>query len=327
MVKFLIVRFSSIGDIILTTPVIRGIKMQVQEAEVHFLTKKNYEPIISSNPYLDKIYTLENNFRSLIKELKKEKYDYIIDLHRNIRTARLKLFLSSVSFSFNKLNIRKWLLVNFKIDKLPNIHIVDRYLKTVELFAVEQDNKGLDYNIPPVEEVNTNSNFGCLPNEYIVIVVGGGHQTKQIPEEQLVEIINNLTIKMVLIGGSEDIRKAENIVSQVKDNSKVINRAGKLSINQSASVIRQSRLVLTPDTGMMHIAAAFQKKIFSVWGNTVPKFGMYPYLPDKDSKIFEVKQLSCRPCSKIGYKTCPKKHFNCMNQQDFKGIIEKIELI
>jgi ADP-heptose:LPS heptosyltransferase len=327
MVKYLIVRFSSIGDIILTTPVIRGIKVQVEEAEVHFLTKKSYLPILSSNPYLDKIFTLDNNFRSLMKELKKEKYDYIIDLHRNIRSARLKFFLKTVSFSFNKLNILKWKLVNFKVNKLPDVHIVDRYLKTVELFSVEKDDKGLDYFVPRGEEINTSSTFACQPNEYIVIVVGGGHETKQIPKEQLVEIINNLTIKIILIGGSEDIRKAEFILSHVKDDSKVINQVGKLSINQSASIIMQSKLVLTPDTGMMHIAAAFQKRIFSVWGNTIPSFGMYPYRPGKGSEIFEVKELSCRPCSKIGYKTCPKKHFDCMNQQDFQGIIEKIKRI
>ena len=327
MVKFLIVRFSSIGDIILTTPVIRGIKMQVDEAEVHYLTKKNYKSILSANPYLDKIYTLDNNYRSLMKELKKEKYDYIIDLHRNIRTARLRLFLSSISFSFNKLNIYKWLLVNFKVNKLPDVHIVERYLKTVKLFSVEHDNEGLDFFIPPGEEINTLSLFGCEPDEYIVIVVGGGHSTKQIPKERLAEIINNLTIKIILVGGSEDIGKAEHIISLVGENSKVINQVGKFSINQSASVIRQSRMVLTPDTGMMHIAAAFKKKIFSVWGNTVPLFGMYPYMPGEDSELFEVKELSCRPCSKIGYKACPKKHFNCMNQQDFSSIIKKIQMI
>lgn len=327
MVKFLIVRFSSIGDIILTTPVIRGLKLQIEEAEIHYLTKKRYEGVLSSNPYLDKMYILDNNFRSIMRILKKEKYDYIIDLHRNIRTARLKFSLASISFSFNKLNKLKWLLVNFKINKLPNVHIVDRYLETVKLFSVENDKKGLDYFIPPGDEVNTETLFGCKPGEYLVIVVGGGHNTKQIPEESLIKIINDLQINCILIGGSEDSEKAGNVLEGINENAKVINQVGKLSINQSASVIQQSRLILTPDTGMMHIASAFQKKILSVWGNTVPSFGMYPYLPGKDSELFEVKELSCRPCSKIGFKTCPKKHFNCMNKQDIDRIIKKIEMI
>jgi ADP-heptose:LPS heptosyltransferase len=326
MVKFLIVRFSSIGDIVLTTPVVRGIKMQVEDAEVHYVTKIAYKSIVSSNQYVDKVYTLDNNYRNLLKELKEEKYDYIIDLHRNLRTKRLKLYLSALSFSFNKLNLRKWLLVNFKINKLPNEHIVDRYLKTVKLFSVKNDNKGLDFFIPPDEEIDTKRTLGYNPEEYIVIVVGGGHATKQIPIERLVEIINKLSVQKVLIGGREDIEKAEQILSLINADSKVTNQVGKLSINQSASIIRQSKLVLTPDTGMMHIAAAFRKKVISVWGNTIPQFGMYPYFPGNDSQIFEVKGLSCRPCSKIGFKKCPKKHFNCMMQQDFKKIIARIEM-
>lgn len=327
MVKFLIVRFSSIGDIILTTPVIRGIKTQVEDSEVHYLTKKSYQSLLTSNPYLDKILILDKNYRSLMRELKKEKYDYIIDLHRNIRTARLKLFLSSMSFSFKKLNLLKWLLVNFKINKLPDIHIVDRYLNTVRLFSVENDSKGLDFFIPPSEEINTKTILGVLPNEYIVVVVGGGHFTKQIPKEQLVEIINKLQASIILIGGAEDISKADYIVSQVLNKTKVINHAGNFSVNQSASIIRQSKLIITPDTGMMHIAAAFNKTVFSVWGNTISQFGMYPYYPGKDSEIFETKGLACRPCSKIGYKACPKKHFNCMRQQDFERLLKKIEMI
>jgi ADP-heptose:LPS heptosyltransferase len=325
MVKFLIIRFSSIGDIILTTPIIRGLKTQVEDAEIHYLTKKSYIPILSSNPYIDKIYALDNNFKNLIHELRKEKYDYIIDLHRNIRSALFKLLLPSVSFSFNKLNVRKWLFVNLKINKLPALHIVDRYLNTVALFSVEKDNTGLDYFIPPGEEINTKDAFGFLPDDYVVIVVGGGHNTKQIPEDLLIALIDNLQSKIVLIGGSADIEKSNLIVSRIKDASKVINRVGKFSVNQSASIIRQARSVLTPDTGMMHIAAAFKKKVISVWGNTTPLFGMYPYMPGEGSEIFEVKGLSCRPCSKIGYKSCPRKHFNCMNQQDFKAMAQKIE--
>jgi ADP-heptose:LPS heptosyltransferase len=327
MVKYLVIRFSSIGDIILTTPVIRGLKTQVEHAEVHYLTKKRFEPILTSNPYIDKIYTLDQSFSKLIQILKSEKYDYIIDLHRNIRTARLKISIPSISFSFKKLNILKWLLVNFKIDKLPAIHIVDRYLKTVELFSVENDNKGLDYFIPSDEEIDIPKTFGYNPGEYIVIVIGGGHFTKQIPEDRLVKLINNLQVNIILVGGKVDTFKAEKITGMIKQNQKVINQVGKLSVNQSASLIRQSKLVLTPDTGMMHIAAAFRKNIISVWGNTVPKFGMFPYKPGRESEIFEVKGLSCRPCSKIGFKTCPKRHFNCMNQQDYQAIIKKIEMM
>jgi ADP-heptose:LPS heptosyltransferase len=99
-----------------------------------------------------------------------------------------------------------------------------------------------------------------------------------------------------------------------------MNAVGKYNINQSASLIRQSKLVITHDTGLMHIAAAFKKKILSVWGHTIPEFGMYPYLPDPDSRIFETRGLKCRPCTKIGKAECPKGHFRCINDIDNDAI-------
>ncbi|MFO7657985.1 MAG: glycosyltransferase family 9 protein [Bacteroidales bacterium] len=325
MVKFLVVRFSSIGDIVLTTPVIRCLKQQVEGAEVHFLTKKQFYPVIKSNPYIDKIYQLDGNFGSLIKQLKQEEYHYIIDLHHNLRTLRLKQALRVLSFSFDKLNFKKWLLVKFKINKLPDTHIVDRYLQTVSLFDVENDGRGLEYFIPEEEEIS----LSTLPEEYgkgyVAVVVGAKHFTKQIPDVKLAEICNRLDLPVLLMGGKEDFQRAEIVKKQC--HKPVLNICGKYSINQSASLIRQAALVITPDTGLMHIAAAFKKKIISVWGNTVPEFGMYPYHPHPSSVIFEVNGLKCRPCSKIGYSKCPKKHFRCMNEIDFVSVVKSAALL
>lgn len=320
MVKYLIVRFSSIGDIVLTTPVIRCLKQQVKEAEIHFLVKKQFLPVIKSNPYIDRFYQLDKNFSSLIKDLKKENYDYVIDLHHNLRSFRLKQQLSVLSFSFNKLNPKKWLMVNFKINKLPHVHIVDRYFSTVRLFDVTNDMKGLDYFIPDDEEVQLSDFPAEFQRGYIAVVTGAKHFTKQVPDQRLIELCNHIGYPIMLMGGKEDFEKAENI--RLNTTNPVINVCGKYSINQSASLIRQSELVLTPDTGLMHIAAAFGKKIISVWGNTIPGFGMFPYLSHPESKIFEVKNLSCRPCSKIGYPKCPKKHFKCMNDIDYDSVIK-----
>lgn len=323
MVKFLIIRFSSIGDIVLTTPVIRCMKKQIEDVEIHYLTKLKYKSILVANPNIFKIHLLENNIRSLLDTLKKENFDYIIDLHHNLRSFRIKSALKRLSFSFNKLNYQKWLMVNFKLNRLPNAHIVDRYMKPLEVFSVYNDNKGLDYFIPPDEITELSASISEFPKDYIVIVIGGGHYTKQIPIDKIQLIIDSLKAYTVLLGGPEDIAKASQLNLSEKKN--INNQVGKLSVNQSAEVIRNSSLVVSADTGLMHIAAAFNKKIVSVWGNTVPEFGMFPYYPKEDSVIFEVKGLNCRPCSKIGYKKCPKKHFNCMNMQDFQEIIKTID--
>jgi ADP-heptose:LPS heptosyltransferase len=319
VIKFLIVRLSSIGDIVLTTPVIRCLKQQVKNAEIHFLIKKQFFPVLKANPHIDRIIQLDNNYGTLIAALKKENYHYVIDLHHNLRTYRLKLNLRVLSFSFDKLNIKKWLRVNLKIDKLPDIHIVDRYFQTIRLFDVFNDNKGLDYYIPPDEEIPISDLPDGYQQGFVALVIGAKHFTKQVPDDKLIEICNQIEYPVMLLGGREDFEKAEN----VKNNSKkeVLNVCGKYSINQSASLIKQSRLVITPDTGLMHIAAAFHKKIISLWGNTIPEFGMSPYMADPDSRIFQTKGLKCRPCSKIGFNKCPRKHFKCMNGIDFNELI------
>lgn len=224
-----------------------------------------------------------------------------------------------LAFSFNKLNFKKWLLVNFKINKLPDIHIVDRYFQTIRLFDIVNDNKGLDYYIPSDEEVILSELPVKYHRGYISLVMGARHFTKQIPDNKLVEICNHIHFPVLLMGGKEDFEKAENI--RKKCQAQVLNVCGKYSINQSASLIRQAKVVITPDTGLMHIAAAFGKKIISVWGNTIPEFGMSPYKAHPESKIFEIKGLKCRPCSKIGFSKCPKLHFKCMNDIDISKIV------
>jgi len=324
LVKFLIIRFSSIGDIVLTTPVIRIIKTQINNSEIHYLTKKENSLILEGNNYIDKLHLYnKDTYNNIIEELIDEQFDFIIDLHKNLRTHKLKSKLKVPDFSFNKLNYKKWLLVNFKINKLPNIHIVDRYLETVSVFDIFNDNKGLDYFIPEKDVLKID---GITQSEkFVAIVIGAKHFTKRMPNEKLIQLINKIEQKIVLLGGKEDVENAKIIQDSVK--KEVYNFCGVISLNQSASIIQQSSIVITHDTGLMHIASAFKKIVISIWGNTVPEFGMYPYLPNEKSKIFQVENLKCRPCSKIGFKNCPKKHFKCMEQINIDEISNYIKEI
>jgi len=322
-IKFLIIRFSSIGDIVLTSPVVRNIKEQVENAEIHYLTKPQFKSIVESNPHIDQVHVLKRSEKETIRELKLMHFDYIIDLHRNIRTAKFKNRLRIISFSFDKLNKEKWLLVNFKKNKMPNVHIVDRYMDTLKVFDVKNDKKGLDYFIPKKDEVNLVEISEELKNGFIGVVVGAFHNTKKLTKEKLISICNKLEKPIILIGGQENKDEAEEVKKAVGNT--IYNTCGEYNINQSASLVKQANVILTPDTGLMHIASAFKKKIISVWGNTVPEFGMYPYLPHLDSEIMEVKGLKCRPCTKIGFKACPKKHFKCINDLDEDYIARKIK--
>ncbi len=316
MTKFLIIRFSSIGDIVLTTPIVRCLKLQYPEAEVHYVTKKSYKTLLENNPYIDKIFTLEKSLNDLVKQLKLEEYDYVIDLHNNLRTSIIKLGLGVKSFSFDKLNFQKWILVKFKKNIMPNVHIVDRYMKTVESLGVVNDNKGLDYFIPEKDEIPLDYLPENFRKGYAVYAVGGQHETKKLPLNKMIELCKTIKLPLVLIGGKEDFEMGEKLISVISlPTSKIFNTCGKCNLNQSASLIQSSSIVYTHDTGMMHVAAALKKKVISIWGNTVPAFGMYPY--QTDYEVIGNKELHCRPCSKIGYKKCPLGHFKCMNELKF----------
>ena len=308
--KILVVRFSSIGDIVLTSPVVRMLKKQLN-TEVHFLTKSAYVSLLKNNPYIDSVYQIDASINEVIGDLKKENYDYVIDLHNNLRTQILKFKLGVPSRSFNKLNMEKFMLTTFKMDSIPKVHIVDRYLDTVLHLGIKNDNEGLDFFLSAKDEVDVS----CFPNNYTAFVIGGQHATKILPTKKIISIIKNIDKPVLLIGGPEDGYRGEEIA---KACDKVVNTCGKYSILHSASLVQQATMVITHDTGMMHIAAAFNKKIYSVWGNTIPEFGMYPYKANASSRMIEVKGLSCRPCSKIGYAKCPKGHFKCMQEIDEK---------
>jgi len=323
--KILVLRFSSIGDIVLTTPVVRALAQQVPSAEVHFATKPGYRGLLEPNPYVTKVHCLTGSLGELVEQLKAERFDYIIDLHNNLRTRLIKLRLGVKSSSFDKLNWQKWLLVNFKINKLPDVHIVQRYLAAAAPLGVKDDGQGLDYFIPPAQEVALKTLPQSFQRGYAAVAIGAQHATKRLPLEKLVELCQRLAPRpIMLLGGPEDAPVAEAIiaaVAQAKDHSPIHpsthppieNGCGRYSLHQSASLLRQAAFVVSHDTGLMHIAAAFGKEIFSVWGNTVPEFGMYPYRTD--FQVLEVKGLSCRPCSKIGFAKCPQGHFKCMREQ------------
>lgn len=326
--KILIIRFSSIGDIVLTSPVVRCLKKQIQ-AEIHYLTKKSFGSIVRSNPYIDKVFSFEKDIAEVINDLTSEQYDCVIDLHKNLRSFRVRQALGIKTYSFNKLNIEKWMMVNLKLNWLPNKHIVDRNLATVVPLNIVNDGAGLDYFIPEKDEVSISDigreyDFSIPNSQYIAFVIGAAHATKRLPVEKIIDICNNIQLSVILLGGKDDFDNGELIAS--KSTGYALNLCGKLNLNQSASIVKQAHKVITHDTGLMHIAAAFRKNIISVWGNTIPEFGMYPYLPktsqsDKSmNEVVEVKGLSCRPCSKIGYDKCPKSHFKCMQMIDIEAV-------
>lgn len=324
--KILIIRFSSIGDIVLTTPIIRCLKQQRPDAEIHYLTKPVFLPILQGNPYIDKLHQLDHDLNICIEKLKKEHFDLVIDLHKNLRTMRIKKALLKRTISFEKLNLQKWIYVNLKIDIMPDKSIVERYFEAVKSIGIHNDGQGLDYFIP--EENRTEHEDIPMSHwaGYLAFVIGGSFATKKLPIEQWKIISAMSSIPIILLGGPEDRDEANEIAAL--DPIKIYNSCGKFSINESADLVKNAKLVVSNDTGLMHIAAAFKKPIIALWGNTTPQMGMFPYYGFNNLKSniapnllhIENKNLSCRPCSKIGFDECPKKHFKCMNMLELSEI-------
>jgi len=330
--KVLIIRFSSIGDIVLTTPVVRCLKQQLPDVEVHYLTKASFRSVLAHNPYIDKLHYLEDDIKQTIAVLKKEHYDYVIDLHHNLRTMRVKRALNVQSYSFPKLNVQKWLLTNLKLNIMPDKSIVERYMETVKPLGVRNDNRGLDYFIPESANLkNTDIPMSHWAG-YVGCVIGGSMNTKKLPVEKWREFAEQCPYPLILLGGPEDREDGEAIASM--DKVRIYNSCGKFNLNESAWLVQHPRVVVSNDTGLMHVAAAYKKPIISLWGNTSPDMGMFPYYGSNNLKtsyeplsiIFENKSISCHPCSKIGYSKCPKGHFNCMNKLDMKELSEKVKI-
>lgn len=309
------------GDVLLTTPAIRALRRAQPEAQIDFLVKPQFTRILLGNPNITKIIPFTGDLAETISVIGNSGYTYIIDLHGNIRTLALKSGSGIKAHTFKKLNVEKWLMTAFKINRLPSVHICRRYLDAAAPLGAKPDAGGLDF-YPDGNDEFVFQNFEISKSGYIVWAIGGNHHTKRMPSLRNLELASALKITTYIIGGKEDFSAGE---EAAKMSPLIINLCGKLSIGESAMLIQHSKGVISHDTGMMHIAAALNKPIASIWGNTIPEFGMYPYFPaDSEaankSRIFEVKNLKCRPCSKIGYKKCPKQHFNCMMMQDIEGI-------
>lgn len=328
MPKILIIRFSSIGDIVLASPVFRCLKLQLPGCELHFVTKKNFSAVTVHNPYIDRFFYYDQNMVLLLQSLQEQEYDYVIDLHANFRSIKICRALKKKTYRIRKLSIEKFLLTQFNINMMPKRHITLRSLDTVAALGVKDDGLGLDYFITEEEKIKEKDIPHAHLAGYIALVIGASYATKKLPVSKLRELCSKINHPIILIGGKEDA-SAGNQVAAV-DDVKIYNACGKFSLNESADLVRRARLVISHDTGLQYIACAFKKPLLAIWGATSPALQVEPYYGSSfvtSHPIYEniLTGISCQPCSKYGTDTCPLEHFNCMYKQDIDTIIKKIE--
>ena len=316
--KFLIIRLSSLGDILLATPLIRSIKKRIPGSEIDFVLREEYEDLITHNPNVRKIYRYNEAgyiVQSLINSVISEKYDLIIDLQNNSRSRWVTRVSKAPVVRFKKHHLDKFLLVNFKINKLNDLPPVPaRYASTIENF--ELDNEGLELitNKIPNEKLKSGSNWvGLCP--------GAKHFTKRWPVEDyinLAKLLNENGFQVVLFGGILD----SEICSHITKQTGALNLCNENDILQTAADMKLCKAVYSNDSGLMHVATAVKIPVIAIFGSTVKEFGFFPY--NAKSLVIENKGLSCRPCTHIGRTSCPKKHFKCMKEITPESAFEKL---
>ncbi|MBD1394922.1 glycosyltransferase family 9 protein [Mucilaginibacter sp. ZB1P21] len=298
------------GDIIYTTPVVRCLKKQLLDAEIHFITKPAFKYIYDNNPYVDKLLLLKPTLAETIAEIKAEGYDYLIDLHNNLRTTLIKLRTGIESSTYKKQTIRKWLSLKFHLKLVPPTHLVDRYMETVKFLGVTNDGQPIDYYIKANHQLAS-----LLPTThqsgFVAFVIGATHFTKRMPNEKIISICKEINQPVVLLGGDDVKANGDQIAAAI--GLTIFNACGKTSLDESVFLVSKAQTIIGFDTGLTHIAEAFKKPIVSVWGGTVPELlGVQPYMA-KDVFVAGI-DLSCRPCSKFGLEKCPLGHFKCMKE-------------
>ncbi len=324
--KILVIRFSSIGDIVLTSPILRVLAQSSQINEVHYLTKATFKDLLLHNPHVSHVHLLEDSFKAVVSLLQAEHFDFIIDLHNNLRSWRVSHALSLPTARFDKYNWTKYRMTRFQTRGLQVPHIVERYGATLGKLGLALDEGGLEFYIPEgisaqAQENLTNSPIGGQLGDVLAVVLGASYTTKRWISSHFVELLQRLQRPVLLLGGKDMMEEAREISESLT--VPFFNLVGKVGLLESAASMRLCEAVLAHDTGFMHIAAAFQMKIFSLWGNTVPEFGMTPYKTPHE--VLEVNSLSCRPCSKLGFDDCPQRHFKCMQDLSPEEVFNRIQ--
>jgi ADP-heptose:LPS heptosyltransferase len=326
--KVLLIRFGAIGDIVLTTAVIRCLKQQLKDIEIHYLLEHQYRTVLETNPYVDKFHFYGQTGVDL-DVLTSENFDQVIDLQNDRRSRRIIKSLKKPSTFIDRLHFHQFIFKRLKWNIMPkDAHIVQRYMKTVEHLDIQNDGAGLDYFIPPKEEVTQKDIPASHHFGFVAITAGASYFTKRLPVYKLQELCQAIDHPIVLLGDADDHSRAEAIASV--DPIKVYNACGKFSLHETADLIRKSKMVIAHDTGLMHIAAALKKPVISVWGSTTPSLGMTPYygpgphVPINPFDAIQVKKLWCRPCTSVGRAQCPQGHFKCMKKMPLEEILKYV---
>ncbi len=334
MEKILIIRLSSMGDIILASPLIRLTKKRFPQAKIDIVISTEFEELVSANPNINEVILFERRtglkgLLRLCKKIREERYDLIIDIHKKLRSFLICLTSGAKQkVSYNKHSFLRFLLVKFKINRYSNTpFIANLYLKPLEKFGIGDDGEGLEFYITPSKEAVILELLrieGITKQDILMGIAPGAHwNTKRWHKERFIELANLLIQKKnakIIIFGSKDEVELSNEIKTALLNKPII-AAGQLSLMETAALLKRCKVLITNDTGVMHISAAVKTPVVAIFGPTVGEFGYYPYRVV--NRVIS-KSLLCKPCTTKGSSKCPINTFDCMKFISTNEVLEAV---
>lgn len=326
--RIAIIRLSSMGDILLSSPIVLALHKSYPKATIDFYTKDTMQSIIEEHPGISKVYLwnckAKDGLNDMINQIENRQYDRIVDLQNNWRSRRLTRMLSGKLHRVNKEGFRRRILVHFGWNILRKRHVIRRYYSCISDFCPSPLQERIELpdtqSTPLTHLLSPRTSTG----NFIVWAIGAKHFTKRLPNSIIAKTIQSIPHSVILIGDSTDCENAQRILAHLPKGHNVIDLTGKTSFLESVELIKRARLTLANDSLMMHVAAGSGKPLISFWGSTTPELGFRP-LSNHATLISAPKKLSCQPCHTAGRSSCPKKHFNCMMTIKPEIIVQAID--
>jgi heptosyltransferase-2 len=332
--NILIIRLSSLGDILLASPLIRILRTRYPASQIDLLVKPEYAEIMRYNPHLSTIVECSGDLAALGTHLRASRYDCVIDIHNSLRSRylRWKAHARSVRV-FTKYAFRRFLLVSFKWNLYRSVvPVAERYLAAGG--DLRNDGLGLEVFLPDEVTASVAALLSKSRLHSADLVVGvaptARHFTKRWPQERFVELGATLArtrrAKILLFGGRDDADYCGDIAQMINaalGSDMAESVAGRFSLLETAAAFDRCHIVVSNDTGLMHLAAARRRKVVAIFGSSVEEFGFRPY--GTEYILLEARGVECRPCSHIGRPRCPKGHFRCMKEITVAEVVAAAE--
>ena len=327
--SILLVRFSSIGDIILTTPIVRAIRARHPGARISYVVREDLADLLRHNPRIDRLITWPHRgpLGPLAALLKQESWTHRLDLHGSLRSRHLRLLVGGEWHGYPKHRLRRSLLIATKRARGGFLGpIVERYALAARDLDITLDDRPAEIFIS-VEAEQAAARFLAehalgRTRRLVALIPGAAHFTKRWPPEHWRALVDRLaaTTDIVILGGDAERELGDSMVEV--GGGAVANAAGRFTLLGSAALLRKAAAAVAGDTGLMHMANAVGTPVIALYGPGVEQFGFFPW--QAAARVLE-RDLPCRPCSAHGSARCPLGHHLCLRDITPLDVVQSLE--